>query len=216
MLAGLFLDISIIALLVIFIILGIKQGYRGTVLHTICSIFLTIAGAAGVGFVTAYFFGKGSGAYTGVLDSMTAMVEGSEWLYDKLGMTAAEIGKFLTFGVFFVIGFVVGLVLVGLLLFLIYHLLNKLRNLTWFRVIDNTVAVIINVAIYLVIVVVILALINCLEGTTVLVSLREFIKSTYVTRFIYNVIGEVLNTDMGGQTLRETIKIGHFAQLIFG
>lgn len=216
MFAGLFLDITIIALLIIFIILGIKQGYRGTVLHTICSIFLTIAGAAGVGFVTAYFFSKGSGVYDGIKNGALSLVEGSEKILDMLGMTADEIAKLLTFIAFFAIGFVVGLVLVGLLILLIVVLLNKLRNLTWFRVIDNTVAVIINVVVYLVIIVIILGLINCLEGTTVMVGLREFIKSTYVTRFIYNIIGEVFNMDMGGETLREVIKIGHFAELIFG
>ena len=92
----------------------------------------------------------------------------------------------------------------------------KLRNVTWFKIIDNTVAVIFNVVTYLVVIAVILALINCLEGTTIMVELREFIKSTYVTRFLYQLIDKLLSMDMGGQTLRETLMIGHIIELMFG
>lgn len=216
MLAGLFLDITIVGLLVIFIVLGIKQGYRGTVLHTIISIILTIAGAAGIGFVSAYFFRNSSGVSQGVNDAMMGWVEGSEFLLNTFGMTAEELAKLLGFVLFFIIGFIVGLVIVGLLIWLINSGLNKLRNVTWFKVIDNTVAVIFNVVTYLVVIAVILALINCLEGTTIMVELREFIKSTYVTRFLYQLIDKLLSMDMGGQTLRETLMIGHIIELMFG
>ena len=216
MLAGLFLDITIVGLLVIFIVLGIKQGYRGTVLHTIISIILTIAGAAGIGFVSAYFFRNSSGVSQGVNDAMMGWVEGSEFLLNTFGMTAEELAKLFGFILFFVIGFIVGLVIVGLLIWLINSGLNKLRNVTWFKIIDNTVAVIFNVVTYLVVVAVILAFINCLEGTTIMVELREFIKSTYVTRFLYQLIDKLLSMDMGGQTLRETLMIGHLLELMFG
>ncbi len=212
MLAGLILDIGLIVLLIICVVLGVKEGYRGTVIHTIFSIAITLIGAVIVGLITMLISGF-LGVSKGVSDWIFDFIEKSQWMYNMF-ITAEALSQYLALGFFFIVGFFVGIGICGGLYFLIVRLLNKLRDFTWYRIIDNIVGVTLNVGVYLGVLVAILIPFALCENTCLFVNTREFIRSTFITGYLYKGIASVLQ--MGSDAVGNIIPLANGDYTILG
>ena len=116
MLAGILVDICVVALLVIMVIVGIKKGFFGSAFGLITTL-ITLGGGAGLSFLLCtYAFPNMGGIWTGLKDSFGGMIGGNSTLLETMGMPADELAETLTFVVFFIIGFIICSILVGILM----------------------------------------------------------------------------------------------------
>jgi len=160
---GILMDISLVALLIILITVGIKKGFFGSTIKVISSL-LTMGGGALIG---ALFIINGSKII--LINS----------LYNSLPALLADL-------IFFVIGFIIGCIFFGITIKIVVKFLGRFTDWIGFRIIDSTLGVIAYVGIVFGVFLVILAFIHSFEGSLLMVSLRDFIKSTYLIKFLYN------------------------------
>ncbi len=183
-LGNLLLDICVIALLVLMIIIGIKQGFFGSSFGIITSI-ISLGGGAGIAYLLCEYAIPKFGWEEGLTDSFVSMLGGDNTIFEKMGLTARELAGYLSYAVFFIVSFIIGYILVRLLMFLITKLLKLCRNSLTFKIVDSALGLVVNVGLVLVLVMVILGFFHAFEGSGLMVNIREFIRSTYVCKFLY-------------------------------
>jgi len=195
--AGLFLDISVVTFLVVIVMLGLKQGFFRSSFFTLITTLLTLGGAAGIGALIM-MNAKKTGLWAGAYDAGAAVVGGNSTLTDIIGLPAELISEYIAMAIFFVVGFIIGGIIVALLLKLIVFLLGKCRRWTGFKIVDSTLGVVVNVVLGAGFLMVVLALIHSFEGTKFMWNLREFLKSTWFTKFLYEGIASMFSSVFKG------------------
>ncbi len=183
-LGNLLLDICVVALLVLMLIIGIKQGFFDSSFGIITTL-ISLGGGAGLAYLFCEYAIPEFGWEEGLTDSFVSMLGGDNTIFEKMGLTAKELAGYLSYAVFFIVSFIIGYILVRILMFLITKLLKLCRNSVVFKIFDSTIGVVVNVGLVLVLVLLLLGFFHAFEGSGLMVNIREFIKSTYVCKFLY-------------------------------
>jgi hypothetical protein len=183
-LGNLLLDICVVALLILMLIVGIKQGFFDSSFGIITTL-ISLGGGAGLAYLFCEYAIPKFGWEEGLTDSFISMLGGENTIFEKMGVTAKDLAGYLSYAVFFIVSLIVGYILVRILMYLITKLLVLCRYSVVFRITDSIIGVVVNVGLVLILVMLILGFFHAFEGSGLMVNIREFIKSTYVCKFLY-------------------------------